>query len=65
MGNNLALHDEPVVSDHLVLDRDFVAILISCFRHFEYGEDRRGNNENCVIDKVTSRTNPLPNAIYQ
>ena len=65
MGTNPGLHDDPAVADHLGLDRDFVAILISCFRHFEYGEDRRGNNKNCIIDKVTSRTNPLSNAIYQ
>jgi hypothetical protein len=65
MGTNPGLHDDPAVADHLGLDRDFVAILISCFRHFEHGEDRRGNNKNCIIDKVTSRTNPLPNAIYQ
>ena len=64
MGDNLDLHDHPAVTDRLGFDGDFVAILISCFRHFEYGEDRRGNDENCVIDKVTSRTDPLPHAKY-
>ena len=46
MGTNPDLHDDPAVTGHLGLDGLFVAVLISCFRHIEYREDRRSNNEN-------------------
>jgi hypothetical protein len=61
-GENAAdLHDEYALTRYHGLDRDFVAILIFCFRHVEYGDHRRGNDEDCGIDKVTSRTDPLAN----
>jgi hypothetical protein len=36
---NPDLHDEPVFNSYRGLDRNFVAVLIFCFRHIEYGED--------------------------
>ena len=62
MGDDPDLHEELAFISHRTLDRDVVAVLISCFRHFEYGEDRRGNEEKGSVDKVTSRTDPLSNA---
>ena len=62
MGDNRDLHEELAFISHPALDRNFVAVLVFCFRHIEYGEHRRGNNENRGIDKVTSRTEPLANA---
>src|SRR5258707_8003545 len=59
MGNHLDLHDDPAISSHRGFDRNFVAILIFCLCHIEYGEDRRDNNEDCSIDKVTSGTDSL------
>ena len=59
--NPAHLHDESALTGYHGLDRNFVAVLIFCFRHIEYGEDRRGNNEDCSIDEVTSRTDPLAN----
>jgi len=58
-------HDEPPSSSHRRLDGDFTAILVFCFRHVEYGEDRRGENENCSINKVTSSTDSLADAKCQ
>jgi hypothetical protein len=55
------LHDEPALTGYHDLDRNFVAILVFCFRHIEYGEDRRGNDEDCSIDEVTSWTDPFAN----
>ncbi len=55
------LHDGSALTGYRDLDRNFAAILVFGFRHIEYGEDRRGDNEDCSIDKVTSRTDPLPN----
>ena len=66
MGENPAdLHDEPALTGYHNLDRNFVAILIFCFRHIEDGEDRRDNDEDCSIDEVTSWTDPLSNAKHQ
>jgi hypothetical protein len=66
MGENPAdLHDESALTRYDDLDRNFVAILVFCFRHIEYGEDRRGKNEDCRIDEVTSRTDPLANPKHQ
>ena len=58
-------HDDPPSSSHRGLDGNFMAILIFFFRHIEYGEDRRGENENNGINKVTSRTDSLADAKYQ
>jgi hypothetical protein len=41
-----------------------MAILVFCFRHIEYGEDRRDYDENCSINKVTPRTDSLADAKY-
>jgi hypothetical protein len=57
-------HDDPTSSSHRGFDGDFMAILIFCFRHSEYGEDRRGDDENRSINKVTSRTDSLADAEY-
>ena len=58
-------HDDPPSSSHRSLDRDFIAILVFCFRHIEHGKDGRDDNENRSIDKVTSRTDSLADAKYQ
>ena len=52
-------HGDPPSSSHRGLDGDFMTILVFCFCHVEYREDRRGENENCSINKVTSRRLPL------
>ena len=59
-------HDSPPSRSrsHRGLDGDFMAILVFCSRHIEYGEDWRGENENCSINKVTSRTDSLADAKY-
>jgi hypothetical protein len=62
MGDNPDSHEKLAFIRYRALDRNFVSVLVFCFRHIEYGEDRRGNNENRGIDKVTSRTEPLANA---
>jgi len=33
-------HDGPAIRSYRDLDRDFVTILVFCFRHFEYRENR-------------------------
>ena len=65
MSDDPDLHEELAFISHCTPDRDVVAVLIFCFHHFEYGEDRRGNNEKGSIDKVTSRTYSLSNAKRQ
>jgi hypothetical protein len=58
-------HDDPPSSSHRSLDGDFIPILVFCFRHIEHGKDGRDDNENCSINKVTSRTDSLADAKYQ
>ena len=52
------LLNDSTSTSHRDLHRDFVA-LISCFRDIEHREYRRGNDEECRVDKVTSGTDPL------
>lgn len=42
-----------------------MTILIFCFRNIEYGEDRRGKDEQRRIHEVTSRTDPLADSKRQ
>ena len=41
-----------------------VTAAVTGIRHIEYGMHRRGDDENCGISKVTSRTDSLANAKY-
>jgi hypothetical protein len=45
MGEKIDLHDDPTIRSHRDKDRDFVSVLVFCFRHIGYRENRRGNNE--------------------
>ena len=61
MGEKMDLHGRPTIRSNRDLDRDFVTILVFCFRHIEYRDNRRGNDEKRSFDKVTSRTDSLAN----
>ena len=65
MGENPDLHEEPARIRYSDLDRNFVTVLVFSFRHIECWEDRRGDNENCRIDQMASRADPLANTKCQ
>jgi hypothetical protein len=54
-------HKASSLKTHRSLHRNLEAILIFCFRDVEHGEERGGNDEQCCVHKVTSRTDPLAN----
>ena len=61
MGQNPDSHDDLAFRRYRDFDRDFVTIFVFCFRDIKHREDRRRNDENRSVDKVTSRTDPLAN----
>lgn len=65
MIENLDLHDWPAAGRHRLLDGNLIAALVFCFRHIEYGQDRRDSGENYSLGKVTSGTDPLANTKRQ
>ncbi len=59
MSEDLDLHNDSAMIRNRGPYRDFVIVLIFCLGHVECGEDRRGDNEDYSIGKVTPRTDPL------
>jgi hypothetical protein len=58
---NRDVHKTPFSKTHRIIHRDFVALLIFCFRNIEHSEDGGSNDEQSCVYKVTSGTDPLAN----
>src|SRR6266850_433817 len=52
------VHKDPGSSTHCNLYRDLAVVLVLCFCDVEHGEDGGGNDEQCRVHEVTSRTDP-------
>ena len=54
-----SLHKDCALKRRPNVDWNFAALLVFCFHHIEYRQDRRGNDEEGRVHEMTTGTDPL------
>ena len=52
------VHKDPGLRTHCNIYRDLAVVLVLCFHDVENGKDGGGDDEQCRVHEVTSRTDP-------